>query len=144
MLLFVHDKLQTDLMCGNETLKNIKQKIVLSIAIENKLQFPKYLVNISKKTKSKFNALTRVQKYMTTYIFYLDMLIFFSHIKCNFCYCLLVWIFPTNILLVEYTRYMNNIYVLPNKTTSFDFKILLKNACEMSIHPKKNAKFPMI
>ena len=122
MLLFVHDKLQTALMCGNKTLKNSKQKIVLSIAIENKLHFQKYLVNISKKTKSKFNALTRIQKYMTIYIFYLHLLRFFSHIKCNFCYCLLVWIFPTNIMLVEYTRYMNDIYVLPNKILPLTLK----------------------
>ena len=53
-------------MCGNETLKNSKQEKVLGVAIDNKLNFATYLSNIPKNANIKFNALTRVQKYMTT------------------------------------------------------------------------------
>ena len=65
MLLGVDDVLQTNLVCGNETLKNSKQEKVLGVTIDNKLNFATHLTNITKNTNSKFNALTRVQKYMT-------------------------------------------------------------------------------
>ena len=66
MLLGVDDELQTNLACGNETLKNSKQEKVLGVTIDNKLNFKTHLSNITKYAKFKFNALTRVQKYMTT------------------------------------------------------------------------------
>ena len=55
MLLGVHDKLQTNLACGK----------VLGITFDNKLNFATHLSNITKNANIKFNALTRVQKYMT-------------------------------------------------------------------------------
>ena len=58
--------LQTDLVFGNKTLKNSKQEKVLGITIDNKLNFATHLLNITKNANIKFNALTRVQKYMTT------------------------------------------------------------------------------
>ena len=65
MLLGVDDELQTNLVCGNETLKNSKQEKVLGVTIDNKLNFATHLSNITKNTDIKLNALTRVQKYMT-------------------------------------------------------------------------------
>ena len=65
MLLGVDDEPQTNLVCENETLKNIKQEKVLGVTIENKLNFTTHLSNITKNVNIKFNALTRVQKYMT-------------------------------------------------------------------------------
>ena len=62
MLLDVDRKLQADLICGNEILKNSKQENVLSVTIENKLNLATNLVNTTKRSKKKFNALTRVQK----------------------------------------------------------------------------------
>ena len=62
MLLSVDD----ELVCRNETLKNNKQEKVLGIIIVNKLNFVIHLLNITKNFHSKFNALTRVQKYMST------------------------------------------------------------------------------
>ena len=56
----------TNLVCGNETLKNSKQEKVLGVTIDNKFNFIKYLSNITKNANIKFNALTRVQKYMIT------------------------------------------------------------------------------
>ena len=50
---------------GN-TLKNSKQEKVLGVTIDNKLNFAKHLLNITKNANIKFNALTRVQKCMTT------------------------------------------------------------------------------
>ena len=53
-------------MCGNETLKNSTQEKVLGVTIDNKLNFATHLSNITKNANIKFNALTRVQKYMIT------------------------------------------------------------------------------
>ena len=64
MLLGVDDELQTNLVCGNETLKNNKKG--LGVTFDNKLNFETHLSNITKNANIKFNALTRVQKYMTT------------------------------------------------------------------------------
>ena len=66
MLLGVDDELQTNLVCGNETLKNSKKEKVLGVTIDNKLNFATHLSNITKNANIKFNALTRVQKYMIT------------------------------------------------------------------------------
>ena len=59
-------RLQTNLICGHETLKNSKQEKVLGATTDNKLNFATDLSNITKKANIKFNALTRVQKYMIT------------------------------------------------------------------------------
>ena len=65
MLLGVDDELQTNLACGNETLKNSKQEKVVGVTIDNKLSLATHLLNITKNTNIKSNALTRAQKYMT-------------------------------------------------------------------------------
>ena len=54
MLLVAGDELQTNLVCGNETLKYSKQETLLGVTTDNKLIFATCL------------SLTRVQKYMTT------------------------------------------------------------------------------
>ena len=66
LLLRVDDSLQTNLECGDKILKNTKREKVLGETLDNKLNFPTHLLNITKNVKKKFNALTRVQKYMTT------------------------------------------------------------------------------
>ena len=66
MLVGVDDELQVNLVCGNETLKNSKQEKALGVTIDNKLNFATHLSNIPKNANIKFNALTRVQKYITT------------------------------------------------------------------------------
>ena len=65
MLLGVNNELQTNLVCGNETLKNSKQEKVLGVTIE-KLIFAMHLSNITKNANIKFNTLSRVQRCMTT------------------------------------------------------------------------------
>ena len=87
MLLGVDDSFQTNLVCGDEILKNTKQEKVLGVTLDNKINFSTYLLNITKDANKKFYALTRVQKYMTT-----DQkkLIFSSFIKTQSTYCLLV------------------------------------------------------
>ena len=76
----LNDSLQTSLVCGDGILKNTKQEKVLGVTLDNKLNFATHLLNISKDASKKFNALTRVQKYMTN-----DQkrLIFSSFINCN-------------------------------------------------------------
>ena len=66
ILLGVDNELQTNLVCGNETLKSGKQEKVLGVTINNKLNFAMHLWNITKNANIKFDALTRVQRYMTT------------------------------------------------------------------------------
>ena len=46
MLLGVADELQTNLMCGNETLKNSKQEKLLGVTIDNKFNSAKHLSNV--------------------------------------------------------------------------------------------------
>ena len=58
MLLGVDEELQTNLVCGNESLKNIKQEKVLGVTFDNKVNFETYLSNVTKNTNIKFNALT--------------------------------------------------------------------------------------
>ena len=83
MLLGVDDELQTNLVGGNETLKNSKKEKVLGVTIDNKLNFATHLSNITKNDNIKFNALTTVQKYMTAD---LKKRIFSSFIKSLFTY----------------------------------------------------------
>ena len=45
--------------------KNSKKEKVLGVTIDKKLNFETHLSNITKNANIKFNALTRVQKYMT-------------------------------------------------------------------------------
>ena len=53
-------------MFGNETRKNSKQEKVLGVTTDNKLNFATHQSNITKSANIKFNALTRVKKYMIT------------------------------------------------------------------------------
>ena len=48
-------------------LKTVNKKRYYESSIDNKLNFATHLSNITKNATIKFNALTRVQKYMTTY-----------------------------------------------------------------------------
>ena len=66
MFLGVDDSLQTNLVCGDEILKNTRQEKVLGVTLGNKLNFATNLLNITKNADKKLNALTRVQKHMIT------------------------------------------------------------------------------
>ena len=66
MLLGVDDSLQTNLVRGDEILKNTRQEKVLGVTSDNKLNFATLLLNPTKNAYKKFNALTQVQNYMTT------------------------------------------------------------------------------
>ena len=82
MLIGADDETLVKLMCGNGTLKNSKQEKVLGVTIDNKLNFSTHLSNISKNANIKFNALTKIQKYMTAD----KKNIFSSFIKSQFTY----------------------------------------------------------
>ena len=56
----VDDSLQSNLVCGDEILKNTKQEKVWGVILDNKLNFVTYLSNITKNANKKFNALTPV------------------------------------------------------------------------------------
>ena len=87
MSLGVDDELQTNLVCGNETLKNSKKEKVLRVIIDNKLNFEMNPSNITKNVNIKFNAQTRVEKYMNTDK---KKRIFSSFIKSQLTYCSLL------------------------------------------------------
>ena len=57
MLLSIDDELQTNLECGNKTLKNSNQEKVLGVTIDSKLSFAMHLLNIIKNANVKFNVL---------------------------------------------------------------------------------------
>ena len=87
MLLGVDDSLQTNLVCGDEVLKNTKQEEVSGVTLDNKINLATHLLNITKNSNKTFIALKWVQNYMTT-----DQkkLIFPSFIKSQFTYCPLI------------------------------------------------------
>ena len=60
-ILGVNDSLQNNLVCSYEILKNIKQKKVLRVTLDNILNSVTHLLNITKNANKKFNALTQVQ-----------------------------------------------------------------------------------
>ena len=64
MLLGVDDPLQTSLVWGDQILEKTIQEKVVGVT-DNKFNFATHLLNITKNA-NKFNALTWVQKYMTT------------------------------------------------------------------------------
>ena len=126
MLLGVDDELQTNLVCGNETLKNSKQKKVLGVTINNKLYFAAHLSNITKNANIKFNELTRVQKHMT-----IDPKKkkeekrIFSSLLNRISFIALLF-FAQNILLVESAAYMKDPCTLCNKTTPLISKYFVR------------------
>ena len=119
MLLGGDDSLQTNLVCGDQILKNTKQKNVLCVTLDNKLNFATHLSNITKNANKKFNALTRVQKFMTT-----DQkkLLFFSFIKSQFTYCPLKWMVCTKRSLHRINNIMSGVCALYSKTTYLNLK----------------------
>ena len=106
---------------------------MVGVTLDNKLNFATHLLNITKNANKKFNALTRVQKYMTT-----DQkkLIFSSFIKSQFTYCPLIWMFCTKSSLGR----MNNIHErclrLLQQSYRSEFERLLENINEKSVHQK--------
>ena len=102
MLLGDDDSLQTNLVCDDKILKNTKQEKLVCVTLDNRLNFATHTLNITKNANKKFNALTRVQKYMTT-----DQkkLISSFFIKSQFTYCQLIWMFCTKCSLYR----INNI-----------------------------------
>ena len=87
ILLGVDDLLQTNLVWGDEILKNTKLEKVLGVTLDNKLTFATHLLIITKNANKKFNALTRVQNYITTYQ---KKLMLSSFITWQFTYCPLI------------------------------------------------------
>ena len=63
-LLGADDSLQTNLVYGDEILKNTKLEKVLSVALDSKLNCSTQLLNITKNAYKKFNTLTQFQKYI--------------------------------------------------------------------------------
>ena len=126
MLLGVDDELQTNLVCGNGTLKNSKQEKVLGVTIDNKLNFATHLLNITKNANIKFKNTSK----------HIKKRIFSSFIKSQFTYCPLIWMFCTK-------HYIGRINSIHERCLRFiqqnypsDFEVLLENANEKQVHQK--------
>ena len=123
----------TNLVCGNETLKNSKQEKVLEVTIDNKFNFTKYLSNITKNANIKFNALKRVQKYMTTDK---KKRIFSSFIKSQVNYCPLVWMVFTKNSIGRINSIHERCLRLIQQNYTSDFEVLLKNSNKKTVPQK--------
>ena len=66
MLLAGDDLFQTNLVCSDEIFSNTKQEKVLGVTLDNKVNLATHLLNITKNVNKTFNALTRVQKYLSS------------------------------------------------------------------------------
>ena len=119
--------------------KNSKQEKVLGVAIDKKLNFETHLSNLTKNANIKFNALTRVQKYMTT-----DRKNVYSHLLLNLSSLIALYYgcFAQNILLLELTAYMNDACTSFDKTrpliSKYFLRIQMKNQST-----KKNKEGPL-
>ena len=133
MLSGVDDELQTILVCGNETLKNSNQEKVLGVTTDNKLNFAKNLLNIAKNANIKFNALTRVQKYVTTDK---KKRIFSSFIKSQFTYSPLIWMFCTKHSIGRINSIHERCLRLIQQNYASEFEVLLESANEKKVHQK--------
>ena len=80
----------TEIILGNETIKNSKSEKLLGITIDEKLTFNKHIGNLCKKASQKLHALARISKYMDK-----DKLrtIMKAFITSQFGYCPLVWMY---------------------------------------------------
>ena len=133
MLLGVDDELQTNLVCGNETLKNSKQEKVLGVTIEKKLKFATHRSNITKNANIKSNALTRVQKHMTADQ---EKRIFSSFIKSQFTYCPFAWMFRTKHSVGRINSIHERCLRLIQQNCTSDFEVLLENSNEKPVNQK--------
>ena len=99
---------------------------MVGVTLDNKLNFATHLLNITKNANKKFNALTRVQNYMTT-----DQkkLIFSSFIKSQFTYCSLIWMFCTK-------RSLRRIINIHERNYKSKLERLLENGNEKLVHQK--------
>ena len=116
-------------------LKTVKKEKVLGATTDNKLNFETHLSNITKNVNIKFNALARVQKYMTT-----DKKKVYSLLLLNLTSLIALYYgsFAQNILLVELPAYMNDACVSFKKSAPLISKYFLR--IQMQNQSTKNAK----
>ena len=117
MLSTVDDEFQTNLLCGNETLKNSKQEKVLGVTIDNKLNFVTHLLNITKNAKIKINALTNQKNIYSLHLLNRSSLMF----------CIKNCIGRINSIYERCLSLIQQNYIS-------DFEVLLQNANEKPVH----------
>ena len=115
-------------------LKTVNKKKVLTVTIDNKLNFATHLVNITKNASCKFNTLTRVQKCMITVQ---KSIIFSSFMKSQFFYCPLIWIFCTKVSIGRISNIHERCLHFIQQNYTSDLEILLKDANEKPIIPTR-------
>ena len=105
----------------------------VTLTINNKLNFAKHLLSITKNANKKFNALMRVQEYLTNGQ---KKLIFSSFIKSQFVYCPLIWMFCTKRSLCRISNIYERCLRLTQQNYRSEFERLLENANKKSVHQK--------
>ena len=111
----------------DEILKTTKQENVLGVSLDNKLEFATHSLFNTKNANKEFNALTRIQKYMTTDR---KKLIFPSVVKLQFTFCPLIWVFCTKHSLLRVNNIHERCQRLIQQNYIYEFKRLLENANE--------------
>ena len=106
---------------------------MLGVTIDNKLNFKTHLLNITKNANIKYNALRKVQKYMTTDQ---EKRIFSSFIKSQFTYCPLIWIFCTKHSIGRINSIHERCLHLIQQNYASDFEVLPENANKKQVHQK--------
>ena len=112
-------------------MENSKERKILGVIIENKLNFKSHLSELCKKASQKVAALSR----MSSYLHNSEVkLIFNSIIKSECIYCPLVWMFcsrtSNNMINKLYER---SLRIILNDYSS-NFNILLENNNDISNH----------
>ena len=92
-----------------------------------------HLSNITKTANIKFNALKKVQKYITTDK---KKLILSSFIESQFTYCPLVWMFCTKHSVGRINSIHGRCLRLIQQNYTSDFEVLLENSNEKPVHQK--------
>ena len=108
---------------GNISLKNRKEKVILGLAVDNKLSFDNHVKKICRNASQKICALSRISNYLDSKQ---KEILFKGMIISQFNYCLLIWMFSSR----KSNNLINKVHERSLRIVSGDnhssFKSLLK------------------
>ena len=123
----------TEIILGNETIKNSKSEKLLGITIDEKLTFNEHIGNLCKKASQKLHALARILKYMDK-----DKLrtIMKAFITSQFGYCPLVWMYHSRKLNNRINKIQERALRLVYNDNKSNLKELLEKDKSVTIHER--------
>ena len=121
----------TEIILGNETIKNSKSEKLLGITIDEKLTFNEHIGNLCNKASQKLHALARISKYMDK-----DKLrtIMKAFITSQFGYCPLVWMYHSRKLNNRINKIQERALRLVYNDNKSNLKELLEKDKSVTIH----------